>query len=134
MTEAMEGRESTEEPLGSVADPPLARGAEAPLAFGGLPGGAGPSLMVPFTELLMPLEGEVAVARDAGREPRLKISRIRTSTSASSKSSNVGVRMPLSEASWRRRSRASAIRRTVSIPSFIPSLKVIGLSLLQTAM
>lgn len=98
MTEAMEGRELTEEPLGSAADPPLARGVEAPLAFGGLPGGAGLSLMVPFKEPLIPLGREVRGVGEVGRAPRLKMSRIRTSTSASSKSSNVGVRIPLSEA------------------------------------
>jgi hypothetical protein len=132
MTEVKEGRELTEEPLGSAANPPLARGG-APLAFRWFPDGAGPSLMV-SPKPLTPLGGEVAGVGEVGREPRLKISRIRTSTSVSSKSSKVGVRIPLSEACRRKRSRASAMRRTVSMPSFMPSLKDRGLSLLQTAM
>lgn len=134
MMEAMEGIELTEVPLGSAADPPLARGGTGPLAFGWLPGGAGLSLMVLFAEPLTPLGGEVAVLGEVGREPRLKTSRIRTSTSPSSKSSKVGVRIPLSEACRRKRSRASAMRRTVSMPRLIPSLNDRGLSLLQTEM
>lgn len=98
MTEVMEGIESTEEPRGLAADPPLARGPEPPLAFEWLPpGGAGLSLMVPFEEPLIPW-GEVTEAGEVGREPSLKMFRMITSTCSSSKSSNVGVRIQLSDA------------------------------------
>lgn len=70
MTEAREGIELTEEPLVSAADPPLARGVEAPVALGGLPVGAGPSLMVLCGAPLIPLGAEAAGVGEVGREPR----------------------------------------------------------------
>ena len=89
MADVNEGRLSTEF---LSADTPLVRDA-APFVLGGAL-----SLMEKAGGPLGMGVGPAGGVGEVGREPKLKISRTRRSTSESSKSSNEGVRIPLSDA------------------------------------